>query len=349
LKMGLFFERVWPGDQWEVDECFLPMLDTYNIRYNLVNNNNWYDVLNSTVDYETYIDYDDIGFDFDYPTSVLYISNTGKVLVGHRTGVISIDTSNYSLAVLNFNNSKEEFVREIKIYDDYLYILTDDNLYRSSDYGVNWSREDLPGLSGKFLQFSKFRNFFIIATDNGVYYKSLVDGYWERSLFNIGIKHLHSGIYLTAIENGNKVYYSSNAIDWLLGGTLLNDVRVNKIESYNGLLLLATDQGLRFDNSTFYTDAAATSLIDVAGDFDTSVALEFNDVAVHPEVDEYAAGSSNGRYYRWDGNTHIRYDTDLSSIQKIVHVGNEYWSFGYDSVWIPSLDYSITITLGVPF
>ena len=349
LKMGLFFERVWTGDQWEVDECFLPMLATYNLRYNLTTNNSWYDVLNSTVDYAVHVDYDDVGFDFDYPTAVYYESNIGKVLVGCRTGVITVDTTDYSLEVLDFNDSKQEFVREIKTYDNILYILTDDNLYRSSDHGINWSREELPNLSGKFLQFSKFRNFFIIATDNGVYYKSLVDDYWYRSLVNSEITKIHSGTYLVAIKDGDKVYYSSNAVDWVSGGTLLDNVRVNAIESYNGLLLLATDQGLRYDNSTFYSDAAATSLIDVAVDFDISVALEFNDVAVKSIDGDHVGGTSDGNYYVWNGSSYSRTVTDLESIHKIIYVNDEYWAFGYDSVWISSISHSIKITLGVPF
>ena len=359
LKMGLFFERRWPGEQEEVDECFLPMTSTNNLNYNLITNDSWYDVLNSTVDYKDEIIQDDLGFDFRLPTSILYVNERDIVLVGSDIGVVSISTTDYSFGILNFNGFKNEFVREIKSYDDELYILTDDALYKSSDFGVSWDKEELPGLSGKYFQFLRFRNSFVISTDNGVYHKSLINGYWEKSLAHSGVMLLHSGIYLTAVKNGDDIYYSTNAVDWVFAGRLisglagsvddlLKNVRVNAIGSYKGILLLATDKGIRYDNSTFYTNSAATSLIDVEGNLSESDSIKFNDVAVK-STEEYVGGTSNGRYYKWAGESHTLYSTDLSSIHKIIYVGDDIWAFGYDSFWIASVGHSIKITLGVPF
>jgi fibronectin type 3 domain-containing protein len=359
LKMGLFFERLWPGEQEEFDECFLPMTSTTNLNYNLVSDNDWYDVLNSTVDYKEEIVQDNLGFIFRHPTSVLYVGESDIVLVGNETGVISISTVDYSFEILNFNGYKEEFVRDIKSYDNDLYILTDDNLYKSSDSGVSWSREELPGLSGKYFQLVQFRGLFVISTDNGAYYKSSVSGYWERTLIHTEVRLLHSDTYLTAVKNGSDIYYSTNVVDWVFAGRVTNGgvtssvdsflgtIRVNSIESYNDILLLATDKGLRFDNSTFYTEAAATSLIDVEGDFSESSGIEFNDVDV--KSGEYVGGTSEGDYYVYDGSSYVKTNTELSSIQKIIYVGDDIWAFGYDMLKVSSLGYAIKISFAVPF
>ena len=359
LKMGLFFEREWPGEQEEFDECFLPMTSTTNLNYNLINNDDWYDVLNSTVDYKEEVVQDDLGFIFRHPTSVLYVSESDIVLVGSELGVISISTADYSFSLLNFNGLKEEFIREIKSYDNDLYILTDDNLYKSSDFGVSWSKEELPGLSGKYFQFLQFRGFFVISTDNGVYYKNLINGYWEKTLSHSEVRLLHSDTYLTAIKNGADVYYSTNVIDWVFAGRLTNggvtntvdsflgNIRVNAIESYNDILLLATDKGLRFDNSTFYTESAATSLIDVEGNLSESSGIKFNDVAV--KSSEYIGGTSDGDYYIYNGSSYSKVATNLSSVQKIIYVGDDIWAFGYDMFKVSSLGYAVKISFAVPF
>jgi hypothetical protein len=359
LKMGLFFERVWPGEQEEVDECFLPMTSTTNLNYNLINNDDWYDVVNSTVDYKEEIVQADLGFIFRHPTAVLHVSESDMVLVGSRIGVISISTVDYSFTILDFNGLKEEFVREIRFYNDELYILTDDNLYKSSDFGSSWSKEELPGLSGKYFQFLQFRGFFVISTDNGIYHKELIKSHWERVLSHTEVRLLHSDTYLIAVKNGADIYYSTNIVDWVFAGRLTNGgvtntvddflgtIRVNSIESYNDILLLATDKGLRFDNSTFYTESAATSLIDVEGNFSSSSGIEFNDVDV--KSGEYVGGTSEGDYYVYDGSSYTKTTTELSSIQKIIYVGDDVWAFGYDMLKVSSLDYAIKISFAVPF
>jgi len=232
--------------------------------------------------------------------------------------------------------------------DDELNILTDNALYKSSDLGASWNKEELPGLSGRYFQFLIFKNYFVISTDNGVYYKSLISGYWEKALAHSEVRLLYSGRYLTAVKNGDDIYYSANAVDWVFAGSLLDSVRVNAIDSYNELLLLATDQGIRFDNSTFYTADAATSLIDVEGSLVESADIEFNDVAVKSE-EEYVGGTSDGDYYICNNSSYSKVSTELSSIQKIIYVGDDIWAFGYDMLKVSSLDYAIKIAFAVPF
>ena len=78
-----------------------------------------------------------------------------------------------------------------------------------------------------------------------------------------------------------------------------------------------------------------------------SSGIEFNDVAV--KTGEYVGGTSEGDYYVYDGSSYSKTATTLSSIHKIIYVGDDIWAFGYDMLKVSSLDYAMKISFAIPF
>ena len=189
---------------------------TYQSQYILPSTANWYNIVNSTIDYSEQIDCASIGTDsIGYPTAVLYNPMSNNVLVGHKKGVVSIDiTTLDSLDVLFNFNGEDEYVQDIQLINNIIYIITDEHMYISSNYGSSWSEYGTYGITGEFRRISIYGNQMIFATDGGIFYKYIDADNWEQvsSAPNVSQFIIDKGIF--AISNGINIYYSVNGFDW---------------------------------------------------------------------------------------------------------------------------------------
>ncbi len=184
VRMGNTIEREWPGEQPTLrDACCGNVLlaPPHNAEFIIPRDNSWYDSLNSTVDYTERIDCGDLGLSIRYPNAVLYIQESGIVLVGSEDGLMSIQTSNLEMAEVDFSiENTTEAVKDIRRYDNTVFLLTARRLYSSLDYGISWSKEDLTGLTHSFVQFARIRDTNLIAAHDGVYYRNDRVSEWTR-------------------------------------------------------------------------------------------------------------------------------------------------------------------------
>jgi len=151
----------------------------------------------------------------------------------------------------------------------------------------------------------------------------------------------------------DELYYSLNGVEWSYGGDF-GSVQVNDIETYAGIRVLSTSNGLRYDNGTFYSGGhVVTSVVDLLTNLTNSTAMEFNAVAVNNDGNKFVAGMADGTFYLFeDGVFSAPKDicvSGLDAIHKIIFVGDDYWMFGFDKLKVSSLAYAITLSTGIPF
>ena len=342
LKTGLFIDNE------------LGTINTYQSQYFLPSTLNWYDIINSTIDYNKEIDCASVGVDsIGYPTAVLYDSIANKVFVGHKKGVVSIDVITLDVLDVSFNfNGEDEYVQDIQLIDEVIYIITNEHMYLSSDHGVSWYEYGTYGITGQFRRISIYGNQMVFATSEGIFYKYIDADNWEQvsSAPNVSQFIVDKGIF--AISNGVNIYYSVNAIDWHLKGYFgtSSTTSISKIEFMRDIAFMATSKGLRYDSGTLYSSNLDSSLVDLEGDVAVSGALKINSVAINSDLDGYIAGGQNGKYYQWDSTTDVITfaESGLNEIYKIIRVEDDFWLFGNGTLRVLSLSFPINISTGVP-
>jgi len=209
VKMGLFSEKYWPGQQELVStplqmETFVPTDDT------------WYDTLNSTINYEVQNENTGLSLSLLYPSSVIFSSNIGDVLVGGIGGVLAIDPTTLNIEEVNFGSVSNQMVRSIYETGDYVYILTDKNIFVSSDSGVTWSEYNRSGLPNQLYSMGSINNNLIIGASDGVYIKlSDADSIdWEKVKDSTApVEVMHSSNVLFVVVDGG-IFITTNGFTY---------------------------------------------------------------------------------------------------------------------------------------
>ena len=140
--------------------------------------------------------------------------------------------------------------------------------------------------------------------------------------------------YIFLISNYD-VNYSVDGRVWESRGNLPSTIDVASFDKFRGMFVLATNNGLRTDNSLFYQGCSgtiATTLIDLEGDLELSELHKFNDVNVNSDGDNYIAGESDGTYWIYNGSYTEYTDSGIDTIHKVLYVENTYWLFGFNLV-----------------
>ena len=147
----------------------------------------------------------------------------------------------------------------------------------------------------------------------------------------------------------NILYYTLDGMRWNYGGNF-EDVSINDVSAFKTIMILATDKGLRHDNSTFYSGDVKTSLVDLLNDLDLSAQLCCNSVVVNTAENVYFACMSDGSYYVYGDDGYSRKITSkLKTIHKVIYVNDDIWFFGYDKLDVSTLYHPIKLSTGVPF
>jgi len=336
VKQGIFIEKTFGKTHTTpIDECEFAV--PIQADYIISDSQNWYDTLNSTIDYEEQVSADTINTSISYPIDVEYISSAGEIWVGGLEGLVAIDINNENVSLVDFNNGKQpEAVYDIFQTDGDIYIVTAQNLYLTSDNGDTWSSVFAGGARGFFRKLSKVKSNLVLFTTTGVYYKNNAFKEWQASTSNVTSPNLVDNSDLLFAFDGNQLYTSTNGIAWNTR-TDFGTLDVNGIVKYRGIFLVATGEGLRSDGATFYGNTSALSIIDVAGNVTLSDSYYMNDVDADSDNQVILAGQNNGDYWifssgSWAQNT----DSYLDTIHKVLLINQQPWLFGNDMFKSPN-------------
>ncbi len=335
VKLGIFVETKWPEQR---DECSPP----FQAEYIIPDSGEWYDTLNSTINYEEEISVDDITFAILYPTSVLYIPETNTILVGGRGGVLNIKVDTLEMIEVEGLDIAEENVRTIERWGDILYILTDRKIYNSEDFGITWEEVDSAGLPNNLGTISFIQNNIIIGAEDGIYFRASEFSNWEKVLPSENMVSILSNPDVLFSVVDNRIYISANGYSYVdLGVTATGNI--TQLVKHISTIYVSTDEGLFNDTGTFYGDSPVLIQVTLDGKEDEGV----NDLDT--DQTDLMIGMDDGSYFQLNTEgTILNEFSDLNAIHQILLIDSEVYLFGFNKMKDPNLDFPIRLTTGVP-
>jgi len=343
VKLGIFSEIQWPGQQTVLSPPF--QMDTI-----IPVNEEWYDNLNSTINYTKEVYNENLSLSISYPSTVAYISATNNILVGGRGGVISINRATLEIDEVNFGSIANQMVRSIFQSNDNIYILTDKNIFISTNDGVSWSEYNRSGLPNYLYSIGSLHNNLLIGASDGIYIKlsdsDAID--WEKVMDSSSpVSVMYSSNILFSVID-KKIYISSNGFTYT-DTEVGSDLDVTNINRYGyTTTYISTNQGLYSDNGTFNSLSPKLEEIDL-GELLTSTTIATVNDTVTNNTDKIIIGVSNGDYgVIQEDMLKIKESTSLDSIHKIIIINDDIWLFGQDACKVSFLDYPIKLSTGAP-
>ena len=353
VKMGLFTEKNFPGEQ----ESQNPLVQFKAV---IPDASDWYDTLNSTINYDEQEINDDITLAINYPSEVIYIEETETVLVGGKGGVLSINKVTLEISEVDFGIiDSDTLIRGILQTSNGIFILTDDEIFVSFDLGDTWSEFNRNGLPNQLYSIGIIANNLIIGAEDGVYIKlsdsDAID--WEKvkdSETPVEVIHSSNILFIViGVKNeqdetqiDKNIFITGNGFTYTDTG-VGEDLDITDIDRHGFVTTyVSTNQGLFSDNGSFNSLEPRLQSVDLGEliqDGDT-----VNDTTTD-DANKVVIGTSNGSYgLITDDILNIKGDTSLVTIHKVLIVGDEEWLFGQDLFKVPFLDLPIRLTTGAP-
>jgi hypothetical protein len=342
VKMGLFTEKTYPGEQESVN----PLLQ---FKAALPDGSDWYDTLNSTINYDVQELNEVTTLSINYPSAVSYISSTETVLVGGKGGVLSINSTTLEINEVDFGTiDSDTLVRGILQTSNNVFILTDGEVFSSSDSGATWSEYNRSGLPNQLYSIGIINNNLIVGAEDGVYIKlsdsDAID--WEKVKDSeTPVEIMHSSNILFVVVD-KKIFLTGNGFTYTDTG-VGEGLDITDIDRHGFVTTyVSTNQGLYSDNGTFNSLDPALEEVGLGELLETGDTV--NDTTTD-DANKVVIGTSNGSYgLITDNILNIKGDTSLDVIHKILIVGGEEWLFGQNLFKVPFLDYPIRLTTGAP-
>jgi hypothetical protein len=352
VKMGLFTEKTYPGEQ----ELISPLTQFKAVIPDT--NSGWYDSLNSTINYDVQEVNETTTLSISYPSAVRYISETGLVLVGGKSGVLSIHHDTLEVNEVNFGSIGDELVREILQTNNNVYILIDSDIFVSSDNGATWAEYNRSGLPNNLYSMGFISNNLLVGAEDGIYIKlsdsDAID--WEKVkdsetpveiIYSSNILFAVVGVVNTQDNTiDKKIFLTSNGFTYT-DTTIGKDLDITDIDRHGFVnTYVSTNQGLYSDNGTFNSLTPLLESVDLGG------LIEDGDTINNTTTDDankVVIGASNGSFGLITDNVlNIKENTSLDVIHKVLIVDEEEWLFGQNLFKVPFLDYPIRLTTGAP-
>jgi WD40 repeat protein len=313
----------------------------------------WYDTLNSTIDYNMEYEFLGRSIDADYVLCTLYVQEMSSVLLGTDNGLIGVDVTTMDMYTVDLEYYLEdgEFIKDIYRTNNIIYLATDKRIFISYNFGINWYLLESSGMPSGINKIIGFSNKLVLATNSGIYYKFSFDKHWVKSIALNNVKQMLQKNGIFSISE-NKLYYSSNGVNWSLRGNFGGNV-VNNFNFLKTLAFFATNSGLQNDSGTIFGTQLGLSLVDLSENILTSGSLKINDIAVSPSENQYVAGTDDGYYFVWDSSDGLitkKTDSYLDVIHKIIYIDdNIYWMFGNGFLKSNVFPKPIKLSNGTPF
>jgi len=335
IKLGIFTETQWPGER---ENCSPPL----QAEYIIPDDSNWYDTLNSTVNYIEEITEDEVTFAILYPTSVFYVAEIDSIIVGGVGGAITIDVSTLGINEVKTLGISSETVKKIDRWGDILYLLTDKKIYRSDDFGAIWGEVSRSGLPNDLGSIGFVQNNLVIGAEDGIYFRSSESSDWERVLVSENMVNTLSTPDILFAVVDNKIYSSANGYTYVdLEITPVGNI--SQLVKHLSTIYVSTDTGLYNDTGTFYGEnPTLTQLV-----FEEKEDVGVNDL--NSDQINLMVGLADGSYYQLNTEGAVLNEfSDLRSIHKILLVDGEVYLFGFDQMKATGVDHPIRLTTGVP-
>ena len=350
-------------------------IDAMNIqsKYNGAHTNTWYDIVNSTVDYDLILSV------ANNPESKLanwiqtFSENPyllDRVWIGTDSDIIQYEFIENTGDLVTENiirpgGSASVFVWDIFVLsEDDIYVVAEEkdtkvgHIFRTVDAGVTWTDLETINLPQQIHAFAIINGNKVALTSKGIFYSDNSLGTWFPSVFTLSPQLSDSSPAVTSFtqrirnkaldtfmiaESDRWFFTSGGGIDWfILGGRAnRNNISViSKIVRFKSLTWIATDKGLYADGNSILSDSVSFGLQNLEDTEDLSVAVEVTDI-VAGSADLYCS-SGSGKIYRFRNNEWKSYQfPDLSTIHKIAVIET---TNSFDGV---RLDYMIVVSHNV--
>lgn len=343
IKLGIFLES---QNNYLFDRFNVSNIQS---KYYAAHTNDWYDILNSTIDYdqvvkvpnieESNIVYDVKFFaDDPYFSKKLWVATDSDIIqyqfddeegtiVPER--IVRPGNGNKSLSVLNIYALNETST----------YVVAEEKdtkvgrIYLTENFGSSWTEIETINLPQQIYYFTIINGNLVAATEEGMFYSDNSFGTWfpsdvvpsdllgedHESLddFRKRTFNVEKDTFLIA-ETQRFFYTSGSGIEWFAVGPSSrlnnNNMRsVNKIIRFNNLTWIGTDRGLYNDANSILSDQVQFGLQDIEVDLAKSIAVNVSDIVYGASV-VYCSGT-NKRIYRY-------FDEDTED-----ETGNEWKSY----------------------
>ena len=337
-KLGIFNEKKFPNQMTNY-------ISNLQSKYIIPRNHTFYDVLNSTIDYEEEVSELNTTLSLSYCSTVCVVESANLVFAGGDGGLLSINILNQEIQDIPITNVLSPVIKKILFYSDVLYVVTEKNIYYSSNLGNTWTKLDRTGLPNNLYTLGIIKENLVVGGSDGIYYKFFNQIGWEKAIASSSPVEIIVNLNLMFAIIDEKIYISSNGSNFIKT-EYATIPKINAIARHKTGVILATNGGLYTDGGSFYGAKAYLSLVDVAEDPTESASLVFNDVSSSDTI--LVAGSNDGNYYNLNNDVFVSVDSLLNTIHKIEVVNNQIWSFGYDLLKISTIDWPIKITTGTP-
>ena len=170
IKHGISLDSIYNNEQETIpNSC--DSAPPLNSVYIVPRDKSWYDTLNSTIDYDLEVVCDFPSVNADYVSAVLYLSDIGKVWVGHDAGVLAVDKDSFEITKVDFNNDREEFVADLKFINNVVYVVTKGAIYATEDFGTTWTELSTFNIKEDLRHLNSVNGVLVLSSENAVYYK----------------------------------------------------------------------------------------------------------------------------------------------------------------------------------
>jgi len=338
ILSGIASEKIAPGLQ----ESAAP---SFQAKYIVPCNSDWYDKPNSTIDYNLSLDNGNVNLSIPYANCILSVPELNCVLVGGFGGVVSIDITTKNITKFIIDSDRDLLVKDIKKYQNTIYILDESKLYFYDITTGTVSNDTSVGLPSKIHSIiSIFGSNISVGAEDGIYARKLSSSSWSKVVStDKPVNVMSSPDAALAVSDDGGCYYSTDGFNWNKVGVISNKI-VNKIKKHRSQILFATTNGLYQDGGSFYTKNISLQLLDVLNDIESSSSISVNDI--DSDFDKAVIGLSDGRYSVYTDDFVIYSDSKMSNIHKVLILGNDIWLFSYNQFRIISESFIRKIATG---
>lgn len=308
----------------------------------------WYDKLNSTVDYTLQLDQSpttimvlgeaQIGsFSIEYPADILYVKTRGEVWVCGAGGIIAVDTTSFQCHKIV---QSEFYYYNMHLDSGYVYTLAEDGLYQISTTDLtitkNLDFDILPNATSAL----QFGDTTYLAVPDGLYTRRPFEPSW-RKVIDIRNAFVRSTDNLTFVAGTDPndatvsvIYYSLQGLVWNRADQF-TDYTISGASSRYDSVYYATNLGLLVEDvSTLFSNSSGPNAniqpIDLNGDGEPD---NFVINSVDADTSTVIAAQSNGNWYQLAGNTVTSSGVSrLGTIHKVKVVDGKYWFFAGDLI-----------------
>ncbi len=321
-------------------------------RFYAAHTNDWYDVLDSTLDWNSIVKINNTPESRFANVAALFTEDpyfSNKLWAGTDNDIIQYNIElNGDLTIEDTlrpgNGSDPCFINDIFIFQgDQVYVIATDqggigHVFLTTSFGVTWEDLDTINLPNQIFRFRILTGNRIVTTSEGPFFSDNNFGTWfpcsvvasdvlgddspSLTAFRMSSFNINLSTFIV-YESDRWFFTSGTGFEFLSVGRLINNnaTVVNKILRFKNLTWVATDRGFYHDGNSILSDAVSFGLQDLESSITASAAIEVNDIV--NGVDALYCGASNSKIYRFfdagSGNEWKSFTIlDFGSIQKMI-------------------------------